>query len=150
MTSYIIREISAVSIITAALKPDGSTVFEFDATDPAKEYFVNETVQADCPMFYQLMKLKNEGKAFTQTENCPDLKEIIFYVDFAGVFNRTLSPVTAERQELCEKMFTDKGIFVHFGYGLKRYIAFERSANMSRASKISFIREDITKRYASV
>ena len=142
MISYLIRELSAVSILATAFERDGKTEFEFDATDPAKEFLVNETVQADCPMFYQLMKIKNEGRSFTATENCPDLKEILIYVDFTGIFDRYPSPLTAGRQKLAEKMFTDEGIFVHFGYGLKRYIAFERSANMSRDSKISFVRED--------
>lgn len=39
-------------------------------------------------------------------------------------------------------MFRPEGITLDFGSGYYRYIAFERSASMSRRSRLSFIRED--------
>ena len=40
-------------------------------------------------------------------------------------------------------MFRPEGISIDFGKGLRRYLAFERSASMSRGSKLCFVREDM-------
>lgn len=46
-------------------------------------------------------------------------------------------------QKKTEAMFRPEGITLDFGQGKNRYIAFERSASMSRNAKLSFVREDI-------
>ncbi|OUQ24563.1 hypothetical protein B5E80_07085, partial [Flavonifractor sp. An135] len=40
-------------------------------------------------------------------------------------------------------MFRPEGITLDFGGGPHRYVAFERSASMSRQSRLSFIRADL-------
>ena len=40
-------------------------------------------------------------------------------------------------------MFKSEGITLNFGKEDKRYVAFERSASMSRDSKLSFVRADV-------
>ncbi len=54
---YVIRQISALGIISASKGENGDRRFFFDATDTSKEYLVEETKQDDCPMFYQAMRL---------------------------------------------------------------------------------------------
>ena len=46
MHKYVIRQISALSIIASAVGEYGAWRFSFDATDPSKEYLVEETKQA--------------------------------------------------------------------------------------------------------
>ena len=52
---YIIPELSAHSIISAAQKIENGWQFHFDTTDPSKEYLIEKTQQDDCPIFYQAM-----------------------------------------------------------------------------------------------
>ena len=47
------------------------------------------------------------------------------------------------RREKARDMFRPEGIVLDFGSGPHRYVAFERSASMSRQSRLSFIREDL-------
>ena len=72
-----------------------------------------------------------------------DLKDIILYVDFSNIFDRTSNQRKyVERIEKAKAMFRPEGISLDLGSGSYRYIAFERSASMSRRSRLSFIRED--------
>ena len=52
---YLIPEISALDIISSAKGKDGEYSFYFDTTEISKEYMVKETLQDDCPIFYQAM-----------------------------------------------------------------------------------------------
>ena len=45
---YVIRQISALGIISASKGENGDRRFFFDATDNSKEYLVEETKQDDC------------------------------------------------------------------------------------------------------
>ena len=72
-----------------------------------------------------------------------DLQDVIFYVDFNGIFDRGSSPKMLERQKKAESMFRPEGITLDFGNGAHRYLAFERSGSMSRQAKLSFIRADV-------
>ena len=72
-----------------------------------------------------------------------DLSEIIFYMDFGGIFDhRTGRKKYLTRQKKAEAMFRPEGITLDFGGGSHTYIAFERSGSMSRQAKLSFIRRD--------
>ncbi len=72
-----------------------------------------------------------------------DLSEILFYMDFSGIFDRTgRQRKYMDRQKKAESMFRPDGIILDFGSGACRYVAFERSASMSRRAMLSFIRED--------
>lgn len=55
LQQYVIREISALSIIASAVGEYGAWSFSFDATDPSKEYLVEETKQDDCAIYHQAM-----------------------------------------------------------------------------------------------
>ena len=57
---YIIPEISAQSIIASAKRKDDGYRFYFDTTDVSKEYLVEDTLQDDCPIFYQAMLVLGE------------------------------------------------------------------------------------------
>ena len=45
---YVIRQISALGIISSSKEENGDRRFFFDATDTSKEYLVEETKQDDC------------------------------------------------------------------------------------------------------
>ena len=45
---YVIRQISALGIISASKGENGDRRFFFDATDTSKKYLVEETKQDDC------------------------------------------------------------------------------------------------------
>ena len=64
-------------------------------------------------------------------------------MNFQKVFDtRGLRQREITRQKKAECMFRPEGITLDFGSGPRRYLAFERSGNMSRESRLSFIRED--------
>ena len=69
----------------------------------------------------------------------PDLSTVIFYMNFEGIFDRS----NAMRRKKAEAMFHPKGVVLDLGDGVHRYLAFERSGNMSRQSRLSFLREDL-------
>ena len=58
---YIIPQISAQSIIASAKQKGDGYNFYFDTTDVSKEYLVEDTLQDDCPIFYQAMLLLGEN-----------------------------------------------------------------------------------------
>lgn len=139
---YTVPEITAQSILSAAIQTDTGYQFSFDATDSSKEYLMDMTQQDDCPIFYQLMCILHGDAVKTNVGICNDIADIIVYIDFSGIFDRNPVGRIAEWQRIAEYMFRPEGIYLDFGKGIHRYIAFERSASMSRESKLSFIRED--------
>ena len=139
---YIIPEISAQSLITSAQKTDNGYHFYFDTTEPSKEYLVENTYQDDCPIFYQAMFVlgENPNDAALVSDK---LRDVFVYVDFSGIFDRKAVGRVLEYQQIAEYMFKPEGITLNFGKENKRYVAFERSASMSRDSKLSFVRADV-------
>ena len=138
---YTIYEISAHSILSAAIKTEDGYRFAFDATEPSKECFLEETRQDDCPIFYQAMRILGFNAPFAGVSD--QLRDVFVYIDFSGIFDRSPVGKALEAQEKAEYMFRPEGIHLHFGRGESRYLAFERSASMSRNSRISFVREDV-------
>ncbi len=139
---YVIRQISALGIISASKGENGDRRFFFDATDTSKEYLVEETKQDDCPMFYQAMRLLCcEG--FYAEHDCDKLKDAILYIDFSGTFDIRRNTGSPETVAKAEAMLSPEGVTIDFGKGRNRYDAFERSASMSRNNILSFIREDL-------
>jgi hypothetical protein len=139
---YVIRQISALGIISASKRGKGDRRFFFDATDTSKEYLVEETKQDDCPMFYQAMRLLCcEG--FYAEHDCDKLKDAILYIDFSGTFDIRRNTGSPETVAKAEAMLSPEGVTIDFGKGRNRYDAFERSASMSRNNILSFIREDL-------
>ena len=139
---YIIPEISAQSLITSAQKTDDGYRFYFDTTEPSKEYLIENTLQDDCPIFYQAMLVLGENPNAANIVS-DKLCDVFVYIDFSGVFDRKAVGRVLEYQKIAEYMFKPEGITLNFGKEDKRYIAFERSASMSRDNKLSFVRADV-------
>ena len=143
-TKYKIYELSARAIIRNA-KMDDDGIYHYylreEATRKCIAFSAPET-QEDCALFYQTMAVLHRGDVRTAGV-VEDLKDIIIYVDFTGIFDRKSGQKKyVDRIEMAKAMFRPEGISLDFGNGGYRYIAFERSASMSRHSRLSFIRED--------
>ena len=105
-----------------------------------------ETYQEDNAIFFQAMcAVKGDDYKHPDfSAVLDDLSDVIFYVDFKGIFDRSDSnPRIATRQKKAESMFRPEGIFLDFGNGEAQYFAFERSASMSRNARLAFIRADV-------
>ena len=138
---YIIPEISAQSIIASARRTDEGYSFYFDTTDPSKEYLVERTLQDDCPIFYQAMLVL--GKKSDSAALSDALSDVFVYIDFSGIFDRKAVGRVLEHQKIAEYMFRPEGIKMNFGKEDHAYIAFERSASMSRENRLAFVRADV-------
>ena len=143
MKKYLISQISALSLLSSAVKQDDGWRFHFDATDPSKEYLVELSEQDNCMMFYQVVTVLY-GSEDTSSP-CDRLSDVFVYVDFSGIFDRRPVGRVAELQKKAEYLFRPEGIEIAFDerYPAHRYIAFERSASMSRHNVLSFVREDV-------
>ena len=71
------------------------------------------------------------------------LRDVFVYIDFSGIFDRKPVGRVLEHQRLAEYMFRPEGITMNFGKEDHRYIAFERSASMSRQNRLAFVRTDV-------
>ncbi len=138
---YIIPELSAQSILATAREVEGGYRFYLDATDPSREYLVEYTQQDDCPMFYQAMLAL--GKRAESSGVSDALRDAFVYVDFSGIFNRGGTLRILQQQKMAEHLFRPEGITLNFGGVDRRYVAFERSASMSRNNRLSFVRADL-------
>ena len=141
-TKYLIHEISALDIISSAKEKDGKISFYLDTTEISKEYMVKETLQDDCPIFYQAMCIL-EGENFYCSGISERLRDVFVYIDFSGIFDRKPVGKVLEWQKKAEYMFKAEGIKLNLGKEDIRFIAFERSASMSRENRLSFVRADI-------
>lgn len=143
---YKIYRLSARAVVGhAKLHSDGRYSFALDATCTDKCKIAGASEQEDNALFFQIMA-QLHGNDFTfPKENTviTDLTDILFVMDFDGIFDKTkLRPRDVERQNKVQSMFCDDGITLDFGTGPHRYLPFERSGSMSRAARLSFIRED--------
>ena len=138
---YIIPEISAQSILASARQMGDGYRFYFDTTDPSKEYLVERTLQDDCPIFYQAMLVL--GKNPDNEVISDALSDVFVYIDFSGIFDRKPVGRVLEQQKIAEYMFRPEGIKMNFGKEDHVYIAFERSASMSRENRLAFVRFDV-------
>ena len=71
------------------------------------------------------------------------LSDVFVYIDFSGIFDRKPMGRVLEQQKIAEYMFRPDGIRINFGSLNDRYIAFERSASMSRENRLAFVRADV-------
>lgn len=143
MKKYLIPQISALSLLSSAVKQDDRWRFYFDATGPSKEYLVELSEQDDCMMFYQAMTILY-GSEDTSSP-CDSLSDVFVYIDYSGIFDRKPVGRIAELQKKAEYLFCPEGIEIVLDerYPARRYISFERSASMSRNNTLSFVREDV-------
>lgn len=139
---YLIPQISAKSIISFARKKGDGYCFEFDPYEASQEHYVEKTYQENCAMFEQAKNvLTEQGVKECYGSEC--LFDVFVYIDFSGIFDRKPVGKTLEQQKIAEYMFGPEGISIYRQKGLFRYIAFERSASMSRSNVLAFVREDM-------
>ena len=143
---YRIYTLSVKMLLSYAVESDGAYSFHLNqnATEKCIDHSsANE--QEDNALFFQTMCVLH-GDDYTTLANeicIADLSDIIFYADFSGIFDRgSEHKRSADRQKKAETMFRPEGVTLDFGTGAHRYLAFERSGNMSRNTRLSFIRED--------
>ena len=120
-------------------------VYQFILSENATKKCINPASpsQDDCALFYQIQQvIENDNSIIGGISN--ELCNVLIYVDFSHVFDRQPTQKKyIDWQKQAEDMFRPEGITLDFGYGDDRYIAFERSASMSRNARLSFIREDL-------
>ena len=143
---YMVHTLSARAIIGYAKENKNGYTFHLNRSATEK-CFVRNTAneQEDNALFYQTMCVLHDGN-FTLNDGqkiVSDLADVIFYVDFSGIFDRGSSNRYLDRQNKAEAMFRPEGITLDFGSGEHNYLAFERSGSMSRQAKMSFIRADV-------
>ncbi len=143
---YRIYELSARAIIAnSKLNSDGRTIFNLNSAQTEKCRVISASHEQESnALFYQIMCEKN-GTGFSVGEEniITELEDIIFYCNFENIFDRDSSlKKYADLQSRARDMFRPEGIKLDFGGGAFNYIAFERSASMSRNAKLSFIRAD--------
>lgn len=144
---YRIHELSARAIMRYAAETS-SSVYKYNLTEDATNRCISfsaPTMQDDCALFYQIMCVLHgdDFKMPVGIDVIPDLAGILITVDFSGIFDRNATTKKyIDRQIQAESMFRPDGITLDFGKGSYKYVAFERSASMSRNSRLSFIRAD--------
>ena len=146
LVKYRIYELSARAVISYGREQDGAYTFRLSAAETEKCKSLSAPhEQDDNALFYQIMCVLH-GDAFTRTPDgqlVTDLSDIIFYMDFSGIFDRSgARKKHLIRQEKAKALFRPEGVSLDFGSGPHRYLAFERSGSMSRQARLSFIRED--------
>ncbi len=144
---YRIYELSARAVMSYAQEEDG--IYRYDlnskAVDQCLVSFASHEQDSNALFFQILSEIHGRRFRETVTEDVnEELSEIVFYMNFQKVFDtRGLRRREIIRQKKAECMFRPEGITLDFGSGSHRYLAFERSGNMSRESRLSFIREDL-------
>ena len=146
LVKYRIYELSARAVISYGRQQEGAYTFRLSAAETEKCKSLSAPhEQDDNALFYQIMCVLR-GDAFTGTPSgqlVTDLSDIIFYMDFSGIFDRSgARKKHLIRQEKAKALFRPEGVSLDFGSGPHRYLAFERSGSMSRQARLSFIRED--------
>ena len=146
LVKYRIYELSARAVISYGREQDGAYTFHLSAAETEKCKSLSAPhEQDDNALFYQTMCVLR-GDAFTGTPGgqlVTDLSDIIFYMDFSGIFDRSgARKKHLIRQEKARALFRPEGVSLDFGSGAHRYLAFERSGSMSRQARLAFIRED--------
>lgn len=140
---YHIYQISARTLLAGAAKTETGFRFYFDMEAASNAHAIQQTTQSDCGIYRQLL-LALHGDRQPRLELVSDeLQEAMIYLDFSGVFDRRPVGWVKELQNRAEWLFRPEGILVDFGKETHRFVAFERSASMSRENKLSFIREDL-------
>lgn len=146
MATYQIYELSARAVMSYASRYDNVYTFTLNhsATEHCKVPGAKHE-QDSCAMFHQLM-YQLHGKSWRERKmgKITALSKVLFYMDFSGIFDRRGTGKTQlARREKARDMFRPQGITLDFGDGPHPYVAFERSASMSRQSRLSFIRADL-------
>ena len=146
MVKYTIYELSARAVMSYAGEENRIYTFRLNrtATEHCKVTGAKHE-QDDCAMFFQLMcQIHGDRYRLPTDAHITDFTDVIFYMDFSGIFDRRGTNQTQKtRREKARDMFRPEGVTLDFGSGPHRYVSFERSASMSRSSRLSFIRADL-------
>ena len=140
---YSILEIPARSILASAKKKEDGYRFCFDTSAETNQYAIHKEPQEDCALYRQLLELTEAQEKPVAGLISDALESVLVYLDFTGIFDRRPVGYVKELQEKAEWLFRPEGIELDFGRGPVRFVAFERSASMSRENKLSFIRADL-------
>lgn len=142
LPQYSILEISARTILNIAKKTEDGYRFYFDTNDETNQSAITKTLQDDCALLHLLQSfLPMDGEPFLTSEDT--FMTSLVWMDFSGIFDHCAVGRVKELQELAEYLFRPEGIEFVFYRGPVRFVAFERSASMSRKNKLSFIRADL-------
>lgn len=144
---YKIYELSARALISHAEEQGGVYRVQLDRAATEK-CFVSGAAheQEDNALFYQIMcALHGDGfEAPNGDRLVSNLSDVIFYMNFEHIFDRNgQQKKYGLRQQKAKDLFRPEGIVLDFGSGAQRYLAFERSASMSRHAQLSFLRADL-------
>lgn len=140
---YKILQVSARTLLACAGKTADGYRFYFDTEAVSNSHAMKETLQSDCGMFRQLLLAIHGTEPSNLSPVCDELFQALIYLDFSGVFDRRPVGWAKELQDRAEWLFRPEGIEVDFGRGPVRFVAFERSGNMSRQNKLSFLCADL-------
>ena len=132
---YRIYELSARAVISHAREVDG--VYRFHLNQRATEKCKSVSAlheQDDNALFFQTMCVLHGNDFAVPSDDrlITDLSDVIFYMNFEGIFDHSGTGKQLERQRKAKDMFRPEGICLNFGSGEHRYLAFERSGSMSR------------------
>ena len=140
---YMIPQIAAITIIVNGRRTADGWQIMLDRQDPSCRYMVERTLQDDCPIFYQAIAALGDLGMTADKKDQNALSEVFVYIDFQNIFGMTSNKKRLELAEMTESFFRPEGLVINFGRGDNRYVAFERSANMSRDCRLAFVREDV-------
>ena len=143
LPQYSILQISARTILNCARKTENGYRFYFDTDAEVNRSLVTRMPQDDCALYRQLLLVLGKENSARYGAVIEALEQALVYLDFSGIFDRRAVGHVQELQELAEWLFHPEGIELDFGRGPVQFVAFERSANMSRENKLSFIRADL-------
>ena len=143
LKQYNILHISARSILNLARKTEDGWRFCFDTTDGTNQALMQKIPQDDCALFHQLLALIAKDKEHIQMPDGDELLTHLVVLDFSGIFDRPAAGLVKELQEKAELLFRPEGIEFAFYRGPARFVAFERSASMSRENKLACICADL-------
>lgn len=144
---YRIPLLSAAAILAYAKQaPDGFHTISLNRTETGTVILRGNAEQENNAIFHQAMCVLH-GEEYKSPEKdtvIDDLYDVLIYLDFSGVFDRDAKRKKyADRQKKAESLFRPEGISLDLGNGPHRYLAFERSGNMSRHARLSFVRADV-------
>ena len=142
LKTYDIWQVSAQALLAnAKQQPDGRYSIYFSFEKAQHNEGIRKTEQPQCAMFDQIEQILEQPEMQERISWIRSVEKHIVYVDFSGIFDRAPVGRAKEMQQRAESMFRPEGITLDFPEYSCRFYAFERSASMSRGSRLSFVSE---------
>ena len=154
-TKQIIITLNAKSLFDYFPKKptENDQCFKLDFSDPVHSYVVTQEItREDCPLFHQIYEVlkKRQGSSFQVTEKT--LYDKFLIVDFQDIF-LSFDKSSDPKWKLKDQEFLQKDAQDLIEHGFDLYFpdsdkavhmsAFDKSGNMTRHSRISFIDETL-------